>query len=232
MKSIYIHHHLGLGDHIIANGLVRTIAKEYERVYLFCRPNNFGNVSFLYKDLKKLKIIVMPDHEIQQFIKLNPDNNYALIGHKRYWEVLRSPGNTKKIDEIFYYLASIPVENRWKEFHLERNTTRELEVFKSLGLKLGDKYAFVHDDHRTARKNIPDIKIIKPNNKDYTIFDYLYTIEHAEEIHCINSSFFCLIDCLGIDKQNMFLHEYVRTENRDIGEAETPILNSPWNIIK
>ena len=35
MNSVYIYHHLGLGDHIIANGMVRTIAKQYEIVYLF-----------------------------------------------------------------------------------------------------------------------------------------------------------------------------------------------------
>lgn len=232
MKSIYIYHHLGLGDHIIANGLVRTIAKDYDRVFLFCRPNNFDNVSFLYKDITKIKIILLKDHEIKQFIELNPNNNYSLIGHARYWEVLRSPGNTKKIDEIFYYLGNVPVENRWKEFKLDRDLEKEKEVFKSLGLKEGDKYAFVHDDHRSIHKKVPNIKIIKPNNKDFKIFDYLYTIEQAEEVHCINSSFFCLIDCLCISKPNMFLHEYVRTDNKDIGEEETPILNSPWEVIK
>ena len=45
---IYIYHHLGLGDHIICNGLVRFLQKKHNQVSLFCYQHNIENVSFMY----------------------------------------------------------------------------------------------------------------------------------------------------------------------------------------
>lgn len=39
MKEIYIWHHLGLGDHFHCNALVRNIAKDYDKVFLFVKKN-------------------------------------------------------------------------------------------------------------------------------------------------------------------------------------------------
>jgi len=230
MSSVYIYHHLGLGDHIIANGMVRTIAKKYDKTYLFCKPHNFPNVSFMYRDLPNLKIIVMEDLGVQSFMTINPDNNYVIAGHAPFWKILNSGHNKLKIDEIFYQLAGVPLENKWKEFYVRRNLEREKEVFSKLGLKEDEKFIFVHDDKdRKITKNLPGLKIVKPADRDLSLFDFLYTIEKAEEIHCINSSFFCLIDCIGIKKEKMFLHEYVR---KDLNDDATPILGSNWTILK
>jgi len=227
---VYIYHHLGLGDHITANGMVRTITKKYDKTFLFCKPHNFKNVSFMYRDLHNLKLILMNDIEVRSFIKLNPSNNYIIAGHEKFWEIFNSPNNTLQLDEIFYSLANVPIENKWKEFFVQRDIEKEKEVFKKLNLKEGDIYAFVHDDlDRKITKNLPNMKIIKPDNKELLIFDYLYTIENATEIHCINSSFFCLIECIGIKKDKMFLHEYART---DIGKNTRGLIKSPWIILK
>jgi len=213
MSSIYIYHHLGLGDHIIANGMVRTITKKYDKTYLFCKPRNFPNVSFMYRDLPNLKIIVMDDLDVQSFMTINPDNNYVIAGHAPFWRILNSGHNKLTIDEIFYQLAEVPIENKWSEFHVQRDLEREKEVFKKLGLEEGQKFAFVHDDEkRRITKNLPSLKIVKPSNREFSLFDFLYTIEQASEIHCINSSFFCVIDCMKIQKENMYVHEYVRPD--------------------
>lgn len=230
MNSVYIYHHLGLGDHIIANGMVRTIAKKYDRTYLFCKLHNFPNVSFMYRDLPNLKIIVMDDLEVQSFMTMNPHNNYIIAGHAPFWKILNSGHNKLKIDEIFYQLAGVPLENKWKEFFIQRDLEKEKSAFTKLGLSSGEKFIFVHDDtNRKITKKLPNIKIVRPSDRDISIFDFLYTIEQAEEIHCINSSFFCLIDCIGIKKENMYLHEYVR---KDLNDDATPILGSNWIILK
>lgn len=230
MSSVYIYHHLGLGDHIIANGMVRTIAKKYDKTYLFCKPHNFPNVSFMYRDLQNLKIIAMDDLGVQSFMTINPDNNYVIAGHAPFWKIYNSGHNTLQLDEIFYQLAGVPLENKWKEFFIQRDLKKEKMIFKSLGLKEGEKYIFVHDDNdRKISKNLPSSKIIRPSNREFSLFDFLYTIEKAEEIHCINSSFFCLIDCIGIKKENMYLHEYVR---KDINKYARSIMGSPWKILE
>jgi len=232
MKTVYIYHHLGLGDHIIANGMVRTIAKKYNKTFLFCKPHNFKNVSYMYRDLSNLKIIQLNDFEIQSFMTINPDNNYIIAGHAAFWRKINSKGNKQKIDEIFYELAGVPIENKWSEFYIERDIEREKHIFNQLGLSEGEEFAFVHDDEtRNIRinKNLPNIKIIKPTNKEFSLFDFMYTIEKAKEIHCINSSFFCLIDCMKIQNEYMYHHEYART---DVDETSTGVMGCDWKIIK
>jgi hypothetical protein len=229
MTNVFIYHHLGLGDHIIANGMVRTIAKKYDNVYLFCKPRNFSNVSFMYRDLQHLKIIQMDDIDVKNFMSFNHNNNYVIAGHDKFWKILYTPGNTLKIDEIIYQLADVPLENKWTEFFVLRDIEKEKMVFKQLEVNEGEEYAFVHDDDiRQITKELPKIKIIRPL-KHFSLFDFIYTIEKAKEIHCINSSFFCLIDCMNIQNNNMFFHYYVRPDRE---KFQIPILKSNWKIIE
>ena len=49
MKPIecFIHHHLGLGDHLICNGMVRYVAKNYDfkNIALVVKKCNLNNVT-------------------------------------------------------------------------------------------------------------------------------------------------------------------------------------------
>jgi hypothetical protein len=229
MNSVYIYHHLGVGDHIVANGLVRTVAKNYDKVYLFCKPHNFKNVPSMYRDLNKLEIIQMYDNEVKKFIDLNPSYNYLIVGHNMFEFILNYPGNTLYIDEIFYKMARVPFENKWKEFFVKRDIEKEKVVFDKYDIKENEEFAFIHDtEERKAIVNIPNMRIIKPT-MDFLIFDFIYTIEKAKEIHCVNSSFLHLIDILGINKEKMYVHEYAIPNAR---KEYLGSLRSNWTILK
>ena len=58
---IYIFSHLGLGDHIICNGIVRYYSEIYEKVFVFVRQHNFSNVSYMYRDNPNIIPIVAGD---------------------------------------------------------------------------------------------------------------------------------------------------------------------------
>ena len=69
---IHIYHHLGLGDHIICNGLVRKIKESHEKVVVFCKTPNYENVSYMFKD--DSNIIIKPfdtDELVSQYIQTN-----------------------------------------------------------------------------------------------------------------------------------------------------------------
>jgi len=213
MNSVYIYTHMGMGDHIVANGMVRTIAKNYDSVFLFCKPKYFKNVSFMFKDLKHLRIITMNEKEVTTFINLNPTNNYIIAGHSEFWKILRSPDNQLQIDEIFYKLANVPIENKWSKFYIQRDIEKEKVLFKQLGLSEGEEFAFIHDEEftheikkRKINPEVTNLRIIKPS-QEYSLFDYIYTIEKATEIHCINSSFSVLIDCMNIQAKKMYIYD-------------------------
>jgi hypothetical protein len=99
-NSIYIYHHLGMGDAIICNGIVRHYSNIYDKVYVFSKLINLTNCLRMYRDNKKIKIIPMEDYEIREFIKIFPENNYLIIGHEK----LHSRIETRDIffDEIFF----------------------------------------------------------------------------------------------------------------------------------
>jgi hypothetical protein len=227
MKSLYIYHHLGLGDHIICNGLVRHYYKLYDRIYLFCKSHNFSAVSYMYRDLNNLKIIKMSDYEIRQFMQINPTNNYLVIGHEEYRKAVRL--NSRIIWDVFFYeQVKLNIDNKYTDFYINRDIEKEKNVYYNiLKLKDNEKYIFIHDaDDRKIYKNIPkDIKIIKPINKDINLFHFLYTIENAQEIHVVNSSFFNLIECMQLKHDKLFYHHYARPN-------EDPYIKLNWTIYK
>jgi len=231
MNSLYILTHLGLGDQIISNGLVRYYAKRNDLVTIFSKPNNYKNVSFMFRDLKNLKILNMEYEQIINFVQNDIINKYLIIGYEKFWNEYKNPNNKKTIDQIFYEQANLDISVKFSEFYVQRDLEKEKETYYKVGLKDNEDYIFIHDtDNRKITKEIPEnFKIIKPTDLSLTLFDYLTIMENAKECHFINSSFFCLAHCMDINKPKMVLHEYSR-EDRD--PLYTPILKPNWKIIK
>lgn len=232
-KSIYIFSHQGLGDNIIVNGIVRYYANEYDRVYVFCKPKNTKNIVRMYMDNSKIIVMPMEESTIRQFMEISPQNNYLIIGHEKLHEELVKDENGR-FDQIFYRMAGVPFEDKWNKFYLERHLDKEKDVFyDELKLKDTDEFIFVHDD--AERPMLPSklptgIKIIKPDRRDISIFDFLYTIERAKEVHCIDSSFLNLIDCIQLRKDNnLYFHKYVKIHL--VGEGGTPTTKLNWAVL-
>jgi hypothetical protein len=218
MESLYLYHHLGMGDHILCNGLVRHFAKLYKKTYVFAKPNYAKNVLYMYRDNSNIKIIPFDDSDVKVFMNLNPDNNYLILGHTPDYFYRLDKLKEFTFEEGFYKMAKIPIEYKWSKFYFERNLEKEKESFKKLGLSEGEKYIFVHDDPKRQRifktKYIDkSLKAIHPSDhQDIGLFDFFYTIENAYEIHVHNSSFDSLIDCMEIKRDRMFYHRYARPD--------------------
>jgi len=233
-KNLYIYHHLGIGDHIICNGIVNHCSEEYEKIFLFCKPSNLKNVSFLYRNNPKICLIPMNDDQVRFFMKVNTQNEYLVIGHTP--EFFRKLDVEKSItfETGFYEMAKIPFSYKWEKFKIERDTEAEMAACKKTGLSLGEKYVFVHDDisRKFTIKNkylSKDLRIIRPSDyPNIGIFDFFTIIQNAKEIHVINSSFSALIDCFGIESSNMFYHKYART---DMGSNGEQTLRPIWKIL-
>jgi len=231
-SSIFIYHHLGLGDHIICNAIIRYYSQKYDYVYNFVKPQNFQNVYHMYRDLTNLKLITMNMSDIDFFIKVSPNNNYLIVGHQKLHEILKTTNN-KTFDEIFYEMARVPFEEKWNRFYFQRDLEKEKEAFNKIGIKENEEFIFVHDDKNNDRvidENFinKDLKIIRPADyKDIRLFDFIHIIENAKEVHCMDSSFSCLIDTMQIKNDNLFMHLYVRKDN-----SPPPKFKLNWKIIK
>jgi hypothetical protein len=232
MKKIAIYHHLGMGDSIECNGMVRHYTEKHDVVDIFSKDNYYESCKFMYRDSDKIRINKVDGKneyvEVQKFLK-SYDGDVLIPGHQNYFKNLAffsslnyGPGRS------FYDIAGIPWKYRNEKFYFERDLEQEKRVLGKLNPN-GEKFVFVHDDMR--RGFVIDLKseykIIK-NDPTESFFNMLGVLEAAEEVHCMSSSFFCLIDCLDrkIKIKNKFLHKSIRNVN--LGDQG---IVSNWNII-
>lgn len=202
-----IHHHLGLGDHIICNGLVRTLIKS-RNIKLAVKEKNLKNVARMFKDC-----------DIEYFIA-DENESTGNLG----WCF----GGDKNInfDESFYKQANVDFTERWQSFYIERDYQKETLVCDHLNLP--SKFALIHNTASAGTVNIdtetnlPVIRMEKTPAED-TMFDWMGVIERATEIHCINSSFIHLVDSM-LPKAKLFYYD---------DRSHLPFSKKlNWNIIK
>jgi len=205
MKHQFIYQHMGLGDHLICNGLVRSIIKNDAEYFMFVKPHNIGSVSYMYRDISNLKFVSCNDGEAISFINYNKiANQVILIGFN--WV-----DTTKSFEENFYIQHGILFEEKWNSFRCERDSELEQKLYDRLDIN--EPYIFVHDDDRFKidKNKLPsDIRIVSAQlGITDSIFSYAKIIENATEVHCIESCFAFMVDLMALNN-NFFIHRYAR----------------------
>ena len=226
----YIYHHLGLGDHIICNGLVRSLINPNDSYTMFVKSHNRETVEFMYRDLSNLFFIEGDDYFVNNYIRENNISNENLIIAGFY-----THPNAKDFSESFYLQNNLPVNNRWSNFYVNRNLEKEKKIFKYFNVN-ENEYVFVHDDATRGfsinedlieNKNLP---IIRPKiGLTSNVFDYCYLMEKSYESHFIDSSFRLIFDNMRLRNTNIFYHikmkNNVRRNTNSFHDAKSCALN-------
>lgn len=228
MKELLIYHHLGLGDHLICNAIVRNYAAldRYDLISVFCKEHNVPSVECMYSDLVEVNVVpVKDDAHAEQIIADKSVGKDAAHGLRLG---ATGPGgfDSKQFDREFYRQAGVPFEERWTKFRWGNCDYVEPPP---------RPYAFVHDDPERGFKIdysriahwIPII--VRPNRVlgGNNIFNWARVIEEAKEVHCIPSSFSVLADSLPlVHVPQLFLHAYARPS------GELPHYKQPWKLLQ
>jgi hypothetical protein len=193
-----IHHHLGLGDHIICNGLVRKLIEQVPRDIfgdsipkdlvnvLVVKHSNLSNVTRMFRDVK---LAFAPVSENNQESYSRGNIGWAFGGSKNL-----------NFDESFYDQVNINFSHRWDSFHIERDYKQEKTI--SDYLNLPPRFALVNDVASAGKADV-DIQTELPRVDlrklpvEKSMFDWMEVIERATEVHCINSSFVHLVDSMN-----------------------------------
>lgn len=231
-SRVLLDFHHGMGDEIICNGLVREYCKRYKEVGIFCIARNYPSVSFMYRDLTNLRIHVVESHAARVRFRFL---NLFRLGENRYDDIRAIDAYDEecgiRFERQVYGRFDVPLEKKWDSFSVVRDPEREEALFKKLNLS--EPYQFVHDDTRFPldRTYISQTLPVFQPVRDLTdnIFDYCTLIEHATEIHVVDSSFIVLIDCLPYvnDQQRLFKHHYARS----LPALQSPMLKKPWTVL-
>ena len=225
----YILPHLGLGDYLVCNGLIRNLIKEDKKYVLFTNKNYKQSIEFMFKDIKNLSYALVPAVEFnrQYILPYIKDYEYFLI-------VIGYDGMdySTSADKMFYKQHNIDFKKRWTDFYVERDSETERKIFEHYGVK-ENEYIFLHEGgsdnkaliDRTKIKS--NINIVSPEKGlTETIFDYCYLIEHAAEVHVIESSFLFLIDSIKTNGK-LFAHRYAK----QLAQYTIPNLKKEWTIL-
>ena len=225
MEEIYLYPHLGFGDAIILNALIRHFCDINESVVLFCKDRYYESIRWMLRDIKNLTYHQVPfnngDSEIQKFIRNNNLGDRVIkLGFDKLLELC-----SKGIPfyESFYLMYDLSPEFRFSNFYYERNFEFENYVYNKLNPN-NEKYIFVIDDsdHHLGKLQIPeerlpkDYKIIKYDKKlnyddsKFVMFNYYKILENAEEIHTLETAFFEFIRSVNVDKKKVNVHSYLR----------------------
>jgi hypothetical protein len=206
----YIYNHLGLGDHIICNGLYRELTNISESYTLFVKHHNIQTVSFMIRDLKNIIIKgVNDDNEVLTYLRANNVNkdDVIIIGFCN----LPLPG-AKDFDDSFYIQHSVSFEKRWSSFRCDRDLNSEKNLFDKFKVKEGE-YVFIHDDSSRGyeidesyiiNKDLPIVRPIKGLTDNS--FDYCYLMQHSKESHFIDSSFRLIFDSIQLRNSDIYFH--------------------------
>lgn len=218
MKQLFVLHHLGFGDHIICNGAIRTLAKDWSQVFVFAKSNYQKGVARMFSDDPKISVLGImnvqyPNEAIEyavSFVRERNAPNFLMLGYDKIGE------GGMNFDEVFYACAGVPFENRWNEFKINRNTLAEVALLNKLNPNK-EPYMFVHDDpsrgYNFDPPNPNNLRVIR-NDPSVDIFDMCGLLESASEIHCMESSFRCLIEGLPNVKCPLYLHKKIRFEGQ------------------
>lgn len=95
----------------------------------------------------------------------------------------------------------------WKDHAMPiRNMSKEKELFYDvLGIRGGEKYNLINKTFRSDNKGVVNISVDNDYRnvdleilEEYSLFDWMYTIEQAEEIHTVSTSIFYLLELLNL----------------------------------
>lgn len=211
--TIIIYHHLGLGDHITCHGIIRHYCEIYEKVTICVKTQNYTNVKYMFNDILNLSYIIGSESDIIEKLNFFKNKSDILcIGSVTLngWDGSLLNPNNGNFEEQFYKMGNVPFDYKYNKFYINRNMDKEIELFNSLDLKKGE-YIFVHHDGTGIREEYLDRNIKQVFPATNAFFDWIYVIENAKEVHCMDSSFICLVDCLNLNPEiKLFNHRYIR----------------------
>jgi len=218
--------HLGLGDQITCNGLVRELYKRHPKLYVYSKLKYFYSIEFMYRDLENLTVLPMEEIGAHNMVSYHGVNNFYNLG--------LLPGTT--VEKGFYQQADVDFNKKWESFKIVRDPERENRLFNHFNLK-PNEYIFFHDDtsrnqaiklEKIENKNLPIFRA-KPEHTN-NVFDFCKIIENAKEIHVIESCFMFMIDLVF---KNIFIHDtklFIHRYTKSIQPFEYPTNRLNWRL--
>lgn len=188
--SVVVHHHLGLGDHFICNGLVNSLCNVYDKIYLACKKHYYPTVKCLYQENHQVEVfeIVQEPQDIFDFAKTN---NLPIM-HIGFHHC-----DLKNFESSFYQQLGLDPAVQYSAFRLPALTENGLLMLEQWRSLVGQDYIFVHDQSSMQKfplhieSSLP--KYVVEKSQTTNVLDYIPLMLQAKQVHVVNSSIQALV---------------------------------------
>lgn len=226
---------MGLGDTFVHSGIVHHFGDRSFELHLPVWPKFYNTVSCLYQDHPHIKVVGLGHYD-------EGENQYVeqhKLARILATDLIRIPGKDGPMAPLWdlqlYSYYELPFSLRYTNFRLPKHVKGSEELYYSL-VKNNRPYALIHRasgkypngipiDITRFRRNagLPDIDFIEvTEGVTDNMMQYVKLIKNAAEIHCVPSSFHCLVDSMfNLTEAKLFFH--------DIRADALMKVNSFWN---
>lgn len=210
MNNLFLMTHIGLGDAIIQNGLIRELALQHDKILLTCYSHNVPSITAMFSDLPNLTLCpIIDENSIRDFEKLFQNKEgYKILRLGVYSGEAHVAPET--FDQTFYRQAGVEFSKRWDAF---KAPVIEPCVWP-YEYKLESQYALICDspdrDFNIDLKRLQDKSLIYLNLfRGESLLGFQDLMKNATELHCINSAPAILADSITTNGK-LFMHRYAR----------------------
>lgn len=191
MRAGFMTHALGIGDHVVFNGMTRRLLVEHQldTIYVTAWHQYQKMVEFMFRDDNRIKVVGIPSGGEYQAIRhiiqsTNPGCVY-ILGHEvlpgQPYDDLIKPGmgfyqvawtylekqTTDVLQKCFYDFMEIDWKHRFISCYYSRDMQQEDRVFNKLNPDNED-YIFILDDASRGHSMNMD-KVANLNDKNYKV---------------------------------------------------------------
>lgn len=207
VKRTLLRWHLGMGDALLCNGLVRVLVERGHHLVLPCWEKNLTAVMAMFADLDDDQATISYRAVQYADYRTSEDEEINLGHYGRHFDEHR-------FDESFYLQAGVPFLEKWMEFEVP------------FGFGHSNAAVFLHDDPKRLMNiyGLDDADTYLPEPSK-PFWSHLPALMAAKEIHCINSCFAILADLIDAPGKK-FLHRYARPDG-----GALPIFGREWTIL-
>ena len=252
-----LYFHQGWTDIMNCLPMINIFAAKYRLLYLLVREDAWGLIQFYIRGLRNvvpvysphktlddigIKVVDIKHHKITQFEMIGqldggrPQSDPMRGANARYCSenIQRDENGRTNItfERTFYEAYGIPYSDRVNKFTLYRDPIAE-EVAYNRVVK-NTPYICVHNNPLLNLMVCPKTKhhVLELNQASEVFFNYIRILQHAEEIHLIDSVWAGL--CYLMDAKYGYFHQkpiYVYCF-RDFDRMFTEPVRLPnWNIV-
>jgi hypothetical protein len=227
---------MSLGDSFVLSGMTHYYADRCEELHYPCEHRYFKTLKTFFQDFSNIIVVPMLPFEHGEYQYVDQHKLSRIVRKRMYATYINDVHVGPLWDMQLYQMYDLPFAVRYTHFRTPKYVEGAEELYQKLSG--GEPYILIHrstSHHPSgipidipgfrAANNLPNYKVIEINDGiTDNMMHYLKLIENAEEIHCVSSSFFCLVDGMyDKSKAKLFFH--------DVRATTMMSVNPSWTVV-